>query len=106
MTWAGATNADIFVSLNSIIRIVASASNHIVSSHGGHFRNVGQKTTFIADVAYGPSAKAFALAEGLGEIVYTGHPTFDLNGHKVTGAKCYAEDLGDWSRFQYRSYVA
>jgi len=97
--WAGAVNADIFVSRSGYVEqigrdaIAAAATNHVVASHHGEFRNSGQMTTVLTDLAYGMREKSFAYAEGLADIIYTDRPSFVLGDHKVTGQRCYAENI-------------
>jgi hypothetical protein len=98
--WGEAAGAHAFVSQKAIMEqigddiIDGSAAYHIIASHGGHFRAVSITTTFARDVRF----RYFAFSEALGDITYTGsppapYPKFNLNGKKVGGIRCSAENL-------------
>jgi hypothetical protein len=96
--WEQAKNAHLFVSIEALVeqigpdRIAGSATNHVIASHGGHFRNSSQITKFEADATFA----AYAYASSFGDITYTEispeqRPAILTNNFKVEGRRCLAE---------------
>src|SRR6202166_407636 len=95
--WNGCGAVDVYSTRGSYVEqdgpdtILASSGNHVQASHHGQWRNAGQTTSFNQNTAYGTNASSFAYTSSLGEMVFTASPVFNLNGHTITGQRCYAE---------------
>jgi hypothetical protein len=96
--WEQAKNAQIWISRGTVVEqigpdvIAGSAAYHILASHSGHFRNVGQPTDFVNDADF----TSYAYASSHGDITYTYidpalKPVIRTNRFKVTGRKCLAD---------------